>query len=35
LLCPLYEDVGVTPRFLALSREHLERLKKNADDASN
>lgn len=32
---PLYEDVGVTPRFLALSREHLERLKKNADDTSN
>lgn len=23
---PLYEDVGLTPRFLALSRQHLQRL---------
>lgn len=32
---PLYEDVGATPRFLALSREHLQRLKSTADDAAN
>lgn len=25
---PIYEDVGATPRFLELSREHLERLEK-------
>jgi hypothetical protein len=23
---PLYEDIGLTPRFLALSRRHLQRL---------
>lgn len=23
---PLYEDIGLTPRFLALSRQHLQRL---------
>ncbi|WP_425916156.1 pilin assembly protein [Pseudomonas sp. GWSMS-1] len=31
---PLYEDIGLTPRFLALSRRHLQRLseqKKPAD----
>lgn len=27
---PIYEDVGATPRFLALSRQHLERLEKKA-----
>jgi hypothetical protein len=25
---PLYEDIGLTPRFLALSRNHLQRLSK-------
>lgn len=29
---PLYEDVGLTPRFLALARKHLETLKKQDDD---
>lgn len=27
---PIYEDVGPTPRFLALSRQHLERLEKKS-----
>lgn len=28
---PLYEDVGLTPRFLALSRQHLQRLNKEQE----
>jgi hypothetical protein len=28
---PLYEDIGLTPRFLALSRQHLQRLNKEQD----
>ncbi|MBA1203750.1 pilin assembly protein [Pseudomonas capeferrum] len=29
---PLYEDIGPTPRFLALSRRHLHDLSSNVDD---
>ena len=29
---PLYEDIGLTPRFLALARTHLEALRKQDDD---
>lgn len=29
---PLYEDVGSTPRFLALSRQHLQTLDRDLDD---
>lgn len=29
---PLYEDAGLTPRFLALARKHLEVLRKQDDD---
>lgn len=28
---PIYEDVGLTPRFLALSKKHVERLSKKGD----
>lgn len=29
---PVYEDAGLTPRFLALARKHLETLKQREDD---
>jgi len=32
---PLYEDIGSTPRFLALSRRHLQSLSNTGDDSSN
>ncbi|TDV62475.1 pilin assembly protein [Pseudomonas sp. LP_7_YM] len=32
---PLYEDVGPTPRFLALSRRHLEALSDQQDTSSH
>ena len=31
---PLYEDIGLTPRFLALSRRHLQRLSEQQSRAS-
>ncbi|CAN7482166.1 pilin assembly protein [Pseudomonas sp. LjRoot71] len=31
---PLYEDIGLTPRFLALSRRHLQRLNEQQSRAS-
>ena len=31
---PLYEDIGLTPRFLALSRRHLHRLSEQQSRAS-
>ena len=30
---PLYEDVGSTPRFLSLSRQHLHNLSTTSDDS--
>ena len=30
---PLYEDIGLTPRFLALSRRHLQRLSEQQKQA--
>jgi len=32
---PLYEDIGPTPRFLSLSRQHLHTLSNPADDSNN
>ncbi|MNJ77065.1 hypothetical protein D3C76_1763380 [compost metagenome] len=32
---PLYEDIGSTPRFLALSRRHLHGLSNPGDDTGN
>ncbi|WP_341938348.1 type 1 pili tip component [Marinimicrobium sp. C2-29] len=29
---PIYEDVGLTPRFLSLSQKHLQRLKDEQDE---
>lgn len=29
---PIYEDVGPTPRFLALSKKHLKRISEQGDD---
>lgn len=29
---PIYEDAGLTPRFLALSQKHLQRLKNEQDE---
>jgi len=29
---PLYEDIGLTPRFLALARKHLQELSQREDD---
>jgi len=31
---PIHEDIGLTPRFLALSRQHLARLSAQLDQAS-
>lgn len=31
---PIHEDIGLTPRFLALSRQHLARLSQQLDQAS-
>jgi len=32
---PLYEDIGSTPRFLALSRRHLRDLSNTSEDPGN
>ncbi|HLA29539.1 MAG TPA: pilin assembly protein [Pseudomonas sp.] len=32
---PLYEDIGLTPRFLALSRKHLELLNQQQDSSEH
>lgn len=32
---PLYEDIGPTPRFLSLSRQHLHTLSNPTDDSNN
>lgn len=32
---PFYEDIGLTPRFLDLTRKHLERLRQADDDSAH